>query len=110
MVAPQRPAGAVYAWVEKIGPARSAATGTQQLEVGAYLNATPRTVFRQVVSSSAEMDAGAWGLLLLLAFLLFDVYAVASLMAVFMIYSISRAVNRIVTGTILAEFGLEFLV
>ena len=67
--------------------------------MGALLNATPRTLVRQVVSSSADIDAAAWGVLLVVAFLLFDLYAGATLMALFLIYGLSRAVNRLSRAT-----------
>lgn len=89
------------AWVEKLGRARPLGgdgRGEAQ-ELGALLNATPRTLVRQVVSSSADIDAAAWGILLLVAFLLFDLYAAATLMALFLIYGLSRAVNRLSRAT-----------
>ncbi len=87
-------------WGEISGPLTDLTTGRQAAEyVAANLNATPNLVLRQLFSSAAELDAYAWGLLLLVAFLLFDVYAAAALMAVFMILGLSRAVNRLSTGT-----------
>lgn len=89
------------AWVEKLGSARPL-SGERRREgqtMGALLNATPRTLVRQVVSSSADIDAAAWGILLLVAFLLFDIYAAATLMALFLIYGLSRAVNRLSRAT-----------
>ena len=89
------------AWVEKLGRARPLAGGAPKdaREMGALLNATPRTLVRQVVSSSADIDAAAWGVLLVVAFLLFDLYAAATLMALFLIYGLSRAVNRLSRAT-----------
>jgi sigma-B regulation protein RsbU (phosphoserine phosphatase) len=88
------------AWVEKLGRARPlGGGGGEAQELGALLNATPRTLVRQVVSSSADIDAAAWGILLLVAFLLFDLYAGATLMALFLIYGLSRAVNRLSRAT-----------
>ncbi|HXT19646.1 MAG TPA: HAMP domain-containing protein, partial [Thermoanaerobaculia bacterium] len=91
------------AWVEKLGRARPVAGGAgprnDAQEMGALLNATPRTLVRQVVSSSADIDAAAWGILLVVAFLLFDLYAAATLMALFLIYGLSRAVNRLSRAT-----------
>src|SRR6185503_7229068 len=89
------------AWVEKLGPARTLTTTPRKgaQEMGALLNATPRTLVRQVVSSSADIDAAAWGVLLVVAFLLFDLYAAATLMALFLIYGLSRAVNRLSRAT-----------
>jgi len=100
------------AWVEKLGAARPLAGGAPKdaREMGALLNATPRTLVRQVVSSSADIDAAAWAVLLVVAFLLFDLYAAATLMALFLIYGLSRAVNRLsrATGAVRAgDFSLR---
>jgi serine phosphatase RsbU (regulator of sigma subunit) len=91
----------ILAWVERLGPARPVATAPARdaQEMGALLNATPRTLVKQVVSSSADIDAAAWGILLVVAFLLFDLYAAATLMALFLIYGLSRAVNRLSRAT-----------
>ncbi|HXT52846.1 MAG TPA: SpoIIE family protein phosphatase [Thermoanaerobaculia bacterium] len=95
------------AWVEKLGPARTLTTTPRKgaQEMGALLNATPRTLVRQVVSSSADIDAAAWGVLLVVAFLLFDIYAAATLMALFLIYGLSRAVNRLSRATDIVRRG-----
>jgi serine phosphatase RsbU (regulator of sigma subunit) len=106
------------AWVEKLGAARPllvvqdprGGAPKDAREMGALLNATPRTLVRQVVSSSADIDAAAWAVLLVVAFLLFDLYAAATLMALFLIYGLSRAVNRLsrATGAVRAgDFSLR---
>ncbi|MFL6260585.1 MAG: PP2C family protein-serine/threonine phosphatase [Thermoanaerobaculia bacterium] len=87
-------------WGEISGPLLDLATGRTVSEyVAANLNATPNIVLRHLFSAAAEIDALAWGILLLVSFLLFDVYAAAALMAVFMIVGLSRAVNRLSRGT-----------
>ncbi len=87
-------------WGEISGPLLDLATGRPVTEyVAANLNATPNIVLHQLFSAAAEIDALAWGALLLVSFLLFDVYAAAALMAVFMIVGLSRAVNRLSRGT-----------
>lgn len=87
-------------WGEISGPLLDVATGRPVTEyVAANLNATPNIVLHQLFSAAAEIDALAWGVLLLVSFLLFDVYAAAALMAVFMIVGLSRAVNRLSRGT-----------
>jgi HAMP domain-containing protein len=87
-------------WGEISGPLLDLATGGTVSEyVAANLNATPNGVLRHLFSAAAEIDALAWGILLLVSFLLFDVYAAAALMAVFMIVGLSRAVNRLSRGT-----------
>ena len=87
-------------WGEISGPLLDLGSGQKVADyLAAHLNGTPRTVLRHLFSSAAEIDAFAWGALLLLAFLLFDVYAAAALMAVVMIVGLSRAVNRLSRAT-----------
>jgi HAMP domain-containing protein len=87
-------------WGEISGPLLDLATGRRASGyVAANLNATPNTVLRHLFSSAAEIDALAWLTLLIVGFLLFDVYAAAALMAGFMIFGLSRAVNRLSRGT-----------
>ena len=87
-------------WGEISGPLVDLASGREVSEyLAANLNGTPRTVLRYLFSSAAEIDALAWFTLFVVAFLLFDVYAAAALMAVFMIVGLSRAVNRLSRAT-----------
>ncbi len=87
-------------WGEISGPLLDLESGRQAAEyLAANLNGTPRTVLRYLFSSAAEIDALAWFTLLIVAFLLFDVYAAAALMAIFMIVGLSRAVNRLSRAT-----------
>jgi serine phosphatase RsbU (regulator of sigma subunit) len=87
-------------WGELSGPLVDLATGKVSSEyVAANLNSTPRTVLRHLFSSAAEIDALAWGLLFVVAALLFWLYAVAALMAVVMIVGLSSAVNRMSRAT-----------
>jgi serine phosphatase RsbU (regulator of sigma subunit) len=97
----------ILAWFEALG-APSQLTEEPAANVttmGAVLNGTPRTVYQQVVSSTAEVNAATWGVLLLAGFLLFDIYAVATAMALFMIYGLSRAVNRLSRATAAVRGG-----
>jgi len=87
-------------WGEISGSLFDLSTGRQVADyVAANLNATPNIARRHLFSSAAEIDALAWLTLLVVGFLLFDVYAAAALMAVFMIVGLSRAVNRLSRGT-----------
>jgi len=87
-------------WGEISGSLFDLSTGRQVADyVAANLNATPNIVRHHLFSSAAEIDALAWLTLLVVGFLLFDVYAAAALMAVFMIVGLSRAVNRLSRGT-----------
>lgn len=93
-------------WGEISGPLLDLASGREVTEyLAANLNGTPRTVLRYLFSSAAEIDALAWFTLFLVAFLLFDVYAAAALMAIFMIVGLSRAVNRLSWATEAVQRG-----
>ncbi len=93
-------------WGEISGPLLDAQTGREVSSyVAANLNATPRTVLRHLFASAAEIDTFAWITLFVVAFLLFDVYAAAALMALFMIVGLSRAVNRLSWGTTAVRVG-----
>lgn len=87
-------------WGEMRGPLYSLADGETVVErFGIGLNAPPRTLNRHLFSTSAELDVSVWTALFVFAFLLFDVYLVAALMAGIMIYALSRAVNRLSQAT-----------
>jgi len=87
-------------WGEISGPLVDLASGRKVADyLAANLNGMPRTALRHLFSSAAEIDALAWSTLFVVAFLLFDVYAAAALMAVFMIVGLSRAVNRMSRAT-----------
>jgi HAMP domain-containing protein len=87
-------------WGEITGPLFDLDSGKVASDyLAANLNGTPRTVVRYLFASAAEIDAFAWVMLFVVAFLLFDVYAAAALMAVFMIVGLSRAVNRLSRAT-----------
>jgi serine phosphatase RsbU (regulator of sigma subunit) len=87
-------------WGDMSGPVRDLATGRTVLNrLSVTLTSTPRTVQRHLFVSSGEVNSAAWGTLLLVAALLFDVYVIAALMAGFMIVGLSRAVNRLSRAT-----------
>ncbi|HEY2739073.1 MAG TPA: SpoIIE family protein phosphatase [Thermoanaerobaculia bacterium] len=86
-------------WAEVSGPLRDPATGRGVQPLTVVLNSTPRNVLHQLFTSAGEIDTSVWVALLVFAALLFDVYAVATGMAVFMIFSLSRAVNRMSQAT-----------
>ncbi len=81
-------------------PLNELATGRQiASKLLVTLNGTPRTLKQHLFAANGEIDAASWGLLLALAVLLFNVYAAAALMALFMIVGLSRAVNRLSKAT-----------
>jgi len=63
------------------------------------LSGTPRIVRQHLFAANGEIDAPSWAVLVGLAVLLFNVYAAAALMALFMIVGLSRAVNRLSRAT-----------
>lgn len=87
-------------WGELSGPLHELDGGKMVADyLAAHLNGTPRTVLNNFFSTSGEIDTFAWVALLVILFLLFDVYFVAALMAVVMIYGLSGAVNRLSKAT-----------
>jgi serine phosphatase RsbU (regulator of sigma subunit) len=86
-------------WAEVSAPLLDPATGRGGEPLTVVLNSSPRTVLHHLFTSAGEIDPSVWFALLVFAALLFDVYAVATLMAVFMIVSLSRAVNRMSQAT-----------
>jgi serine phosphatase RsbU (regulator of sigma subunit) len=93
-------------WAETSGPLLDPASGRMILDhLSVSLNATPQTVRRNLFLSSGEVDSSVWVSLLIFAALLFDVYIIAALMAVFMIVGLSRAVNRMSKATAAVRSG-----
>lgn len=93
-------------WAEVSGPLLDPRTGRVLSErLNVTLNGTPRTVLRHLFSSSSEVDSSVWAALVLFAALLFDVYLIATVMAVFMIVGLSRAVNRMSQATAAVRAG-----
>lgn len=87
-------------WGELSGPLYDLRSGKVAAEyLAANLNGTSRTVLNNFFSTSGEIDTFAWVALLVVSFLLFDVYFVAALMAIVMIYGLSGAVNRLSKAT-----------
>ncbi len=86
--------------VELAGPLNSFADGTPvSAPVSVSLAATRPIVFRHLFSSSAQVDTLGWVAFVVPAFLLFDVFVAATLMAMFLILGLSRAVNRLSAAT-----------
>jgi serine phosphatase RsbU (regulator of sigma subunit) len=93
-------------WAEVSGPLLDPATGRVLSErLNVTLNGTARTILRHLFSSSSEVDSSVWAALFLFAALLFDVYLIATIMAVFMIVGLSRAVNRMSQATAAVRAG-----
>lgn len=73
--------------------------------LSASLAGTVSFLMGQLFSSSREVDTRAWLFFFLPAFLLFDVFAGAWLMAVLMIIGLSHAVNRLSRATSAVHSG-----
>jgi serine phosphatase RsbU (regulator of sigma subunit) len=87
-------------WMETSGPLRALATGEPAAEsVAASLAASPGVLFRALLSTSASVDSAAWLAFAGVAVLLLEIYFIAAAMASFMIFGISRAVNRLSRAT-----------
>ncbi len=87
-------------WGELSGPLRDLADGSNVSEyVAASLNGPLTTVYRHLFSTSAEVDTSVWMSLIAITGLLSSIYALAILMASFMIFGLSRAVNRLSRAT-----------
>jgi len=87
-------------WEQGSGPLLDLASGrrlTSSLQV--TLNGTPRVLRQHLFAANGEIDAAAWAVLVALAVLLLNVYVAATLMAIFMIVGLSRAVNRLSRAT-----------
>lgn len=93
-------------WGEISGPMHDLASGRMVLNrLTVTLTATPRIVQRNLFVTSGEVNSAVWASLLLFAALLLDVYAIAALMAIFMIVGLSRAVNRLTQATAAVRSG-----
>jgi serine phosphatase RsbU (regulator of sigma subunit) len=67
--------------------------------VAATLNGTGRDVARHLLSGSSELDAAVWAGLLAVCGLLGTIYTIAVVMAIFIIVTLTRAVNRLSRAT-----------
>ncbi|HKI86594.1 MAG TPA: SpoIIE family protein phosphatase [Thermoanaerobaculia bacterium] len=90
----------IMVWSELSGPLKNLDDGTTAADyVAASLSASPRIVANHLFSAFPEVDGVAWGSLFGIALLLFEVYLVAVIMALFIIFGLSRAVNRLTSAT-----------
>ncbi len=93
----QRP---VLLWGELAGPLRSLEDGAILTDyVVATLRSKPSTVFGHLFSGSAEVNTAVWASLISVTGLLATIYGLAFLMAFFLIFALSRAVNRLSQAT-----------
>ena len=93
----QRP---VLFWGELAGPLRSLDDGRVLTDyVVATLRGKPSTVVGHLFSGSAEVNTAVWASLISVTGLLATIYGLAFLMAFFLIFALSRAVNRLSRAT-----------
>jgi serine phosphatase RsbU (regulator of sigma subunit) len=93
----QRP---IIWWAELSGPFYDLCDGRLVAEyLAASLNGRLQTVYRHLFSTSAEVDTAVWASLITLTGLLSTFYLTALAMAFYMIFSLSRAVNRLSLAT-----------
>ncbi len=87
-------------WMESTGTLPWLASGEPASEsIAAALASSPPSLFRAMLSTSAEVDSAAWIALVGVAVLFAEIYLVAAGIAVFMIFGLSRAVNRLSSAT-----------
>lgn len=86
-------------WVEIWRPFYLADKKGEQGFVYADLAANLKGVYFRLLSSSAEIDSRVVLSLAVIAFVMFDIYILAALMATLMVAGLSRAVNRLTEAT-----------
>jgi len=87
-------------WMESTGSLAWLATGQPaSASIAAALASSPPSLFRAMLSTSAEVDSAAWIALVGVAVLFAEIYLVAAGIAIFMIFGLSRAVNRLSRAT-----------
>ena len=93
-------------WGEVSGALRSLDDGAVVADyLAVSLNCNLRTVRQKISSSSGEVDTAVWAGLFAVTGMLSTVYAVAALMALWMILGLSRAVNRLSRATTAVRQG-----
>ncbi|MEO8503402.1 MAG: SpoIIE family protein phosphatase [Acidobacteriota bacterium] len=87
-------------WGDLSAPTRHLADGSTPAQSRtAALRASPHALKELLFAGNAEVRTAIWAALIGLAFLLFDIYAVAVAMALYMIFGLSRAVNHLSHAT-----------
>ncbi len=88
------------AWPEVSEPFRDLATGENAAKyVSATLMANLRGLYYHLVSPTSRVNLSVYAVFFAVAFLLIDIAIVATLMALLMIFGLSRAVNHLSTAT-----------
>lgn len=93
-------------WMELEGPLKVLATGELvSPELFAEVQATPRLVARRIFKSRSELNGALWAGLGAIAIFLSAVYGLAVLVALYMIFGLSTAVNRLSRATESVQAG-----
>ena len=88
------------AWGDLSAPLLRAADGQlDESPAVAVMRVSPRAIRGLLFSGNAELRTSVWAALITVTALLFDIYLIALLMAGFMIFGLSRAVNRLYRAT-----------
>ncbi len=97
---------AFVAWVELEGPLRAFASGdTLSSELFAEVRATPRLLGRRIFRSRSELNGAMWAGLGAIAVFLSAIYGLAVMVALYMIFGLSTAVNRLSKATAAVQAG-----
>ncbi|MCB1007721.1 MAG: SpoIIE family protein phosphatase, partial [Acidobacteria bacterium] len=90
----------VLLWMARSPRLRALVDGGEVADsVSISLAGSPRSLARSLLSESEEADSSAWLALAGFGVLMLEIYAAAAALAVFMIYGLSRAVNRLSRAT-----------
>lgn len=93
-------------WAEISQPFLDVQTGANAARyASATLIATPRGLAARLLNHSSNVEVVAYLVFIVLAFLLFDIYIVAVVMALSMSHGLSRAVNQLTTTTTKMQSG-----
>ncbi len=96
----------LIAWLQVSGPLYSLTGGeVVSRELEAVVQATPRLVSRQLFAGGSEFDTVLWAGLTFATFVLSTIYLFAVLVALYMIFGLSRAVNRLSAATSAVQAG-----
>lgn len=93
-------------WVQVAGPVYSLAGGeVLSRDLEAVVQATPRLLSRQLFAAGSEVNTALWAVLVGVTLILSTIYLFAELLAVYMIFGLSRAVNRLSAATAAVQAG-----
>jgi serine phosphatase RsbU (regulator of sigma subunit) len=100
------PATARIAWVDIQGPLYDLALGrTVEPIVLAEVHSSFGSAARTLLGSNTQINSVLWLMFLIVALLLFSLYAVAILIAAYLIFGLARAVNQLSRGTAAVQAG-----